>query len=127
MLRFRYKRKKKRGCFEATLYDDLVYIGSIGACRTYLPHSNQEVLMVMHIDVRMSHRRRGFGTMLYREMRDIACNNNLPLSSSPAILRSKMSTGFWQKQLALGRARTFGDARYYHDQVIVLLDPCGLL
>lgn len=115
------QRKDKLGfkepCLRARAYDGSKAVGAITACETYT--KAQSVLQVDKINVNESHQRQGIGTMLYREMADAACELGIPLASSPRTWRSRMSSGFWDKQLAKGRAKDIGDG------VIVLDKSCG--
>jgi GNAT superfamily N-acetyltransferase len=69
-------------------------------------------LRVGFIEVDPNHRKKRYGTRLYEQALEEACNLNLPLSSD--IQRSEFSEAFWRKQVAKGRARCVpGEGDYW--------------
>ena len=120
MLRVVRKALKGRvheSCVKASAYDGNRLVGAIVACESL--KDSRDIWQVDKINVIEDYQRRGVGTLLYREMANIACEKGVPLASSPRNWRSRASSGFWNKQLTKGRARDIGDG------VIVLDQSCG--
>jgi len=111
------KGRAGAGCMKASAYDGNRLVGAVVACDSL--KNSRDIWQVDKINVIEDYQRRGVGTLLYREMADVACEKGVPLASSPRTWRSRASTGFWGKQLAKGRAKDIGDG------VIVLDQSCG--
>ena len=110
-------KSRASGCMKASAYDGTRLVGAIVACESL--KNSRDIWQVDKINVIEDYQRRGVGTLLYREMADVACERGVPLASSPRTWRSRASSGFWNKQLEKGRAQDIGDG------VIVLDQSCG--
>ena len=103
--------KRKDGCVTAFAYAGREKVGAIGAC----PLGDR--LHIASVDVLEAHRRQGVATALYEELAKRACADRLRLASF-AWERNRLSSAFWDKQAAKGRAVVERD-------YTVLVDTCG--
>jgi len=104
--------KRKDGCATAFAYAGREKVGAIGAC----PLGDR--LHISSVEVLESYRRQGIATALYEALARRACSDRLRLASY-SWERNRLSSAFWDKQVAKGRAVVERD-------YTVLVDTCGV-
>jgi predicted GNAT family acetyltransferase len=110
-------RWNRHDCYKVTAYEGRAKVGEIDGCLVKY-HPRFDRLYVRFVEVAEPHRRRGIGTKLYEQAARLACEKGVSLVSSEAFERSRMSTGFWEKQRRKGRATVDERGEYR------LLNPC---
>lgn len=106
--------------FKVTCQSEGVQAGSLTAWRR--SESGETVMSVR--DIGVNRRRHGIGTQLYEKAAEVACEEfGLPLASDRSTSRSKMSEGFWKKQLKKKRARCIGESGSKRCYMAVLSCP----